>query len=302
MKKRTKNIMIGAIIAIVLIGICMNTKISVNVYGPKATVVPSAAPTDLSVPVGSNMSVKFIDVGQADSTLITADGQSMLIDGGNVADSDIIASVLKKNDIDRLDYVVCTHAHEDHVGGLSGALSVASVDTVYAPITGADTKAYTNFVEKVSEQGLELTHPVADMHIPFGNGTVTFLGPVHEQYDDINNTSIVLRIDYGSTSFLFMGDAERESEQDILNEGYNLKADVLKVGHHGSASSTTYPFLREVMPQYAVISCGKDNSYGHPDPHTVSRLTDAGAQVLRTDIEGDIEMVSDGSSIAINKE
>lgn len=251
------------------------------------------------IPENSNFEVHFIDVGQADSALIECDGETMMIDGGNVADSNVVAAYLKKEDVTELNYVVCSHAHEDHVGGLSGALSVTKADNIYAPKTETNTKAYKNFKKKAEEQNVEIKHPNVGDEIQLGSSTVEFLGPVDENGKDLNSTSIVLKITYGNTSFLFTGDAESDEEAEILNSGADLKSTVLKVGHHGSRTSTSYPFLREVMPQYAVISVEKGNSYGHPNEETLSKLSDAGVEVYRTDESGDIVMTSDGNNISI---
>lgn len=251
------------------------------------------------IPENSNFEVHFIDVGQADSALIECDGETMMIDGGNVADSNVVAAYLKKEDVTELNYVVCSHAHEDHVGGLSGALSVTKADNIYAPKTETNTKAYKNFKKKAEEQNVEIKHPNIGDEIQLGSSTVEFLGPVDENGKDLNSTSIVLKITYGNTSFLFTGDAESDEEEEILNSGADLKSTVLKVGHHGSRTSTSYPFLREVMPQYAVISVEKGNSYGHPNEETLSKLSDAGVEVYRTDESGDIVMTSDGNSINV---
>ena len=251
------------------------------------------------IPENSNFEVHFIDVGQADSALIECDGETMMIDGGNVADSNVVAAYLKKEDVTKLNYVVCSHAHEDHVGGLSGALSVTKADNIYAPKTETNTKAYKNFKKKAEEQNVEIKHPNIGDEIQLGSSTVEFLGPVDENGKDLNSTSIVLKITYGNTSFLFTGDAESDEEEEILNSGADLKSTVLKVGHHGSRTSTSYPFLREVMPQYAVISVEKGNSYGHPNEETLSKLSDAGVEVYRTDESGDIVMTSDGNNISI---
>ena len=251
------------------------------------------------IPENSNFEVHFIDVGQADSALIECDGETMMIDGGNVADSNVVAAYLKKEDVTELNYVVCSHAHEDHVGGLSGALSVTKADNIYAPKTETNTKAYKNFKKKAEEQNVEIKHPNVGDEIQLGSSTVEFLGPVDENGKDLNSTSIVLKITYGNTSFLFTGDSESDEEEEILNSGADLKSTVLKVGHHGSRTSTSYPFLREVMPQYAVISVEKGNSYGHPNEETLSKLSDAGVEVYRTDESGDIVMTSDGNSISI---
>ena len=277
-----------------------------NIETPISTICPitaeTAEPTEIPLPDNSTFTVHYIDVGQADAALVLCDGKTLLIDGGNVADSSLIVAYLKKLNIDYLDYIVCTHAHEDHVGGLSGALSVAGAGVVYAPETTAETDAYNNFVRKAAERNLQITHPEIGNSINLGNSTIQFLGPITENTSEKNNTSIVLKITYGDTSFLFTGDAEQEEEQDIINAGYDLSADVLKVGHHGSDSSTSYVFLREVMPQYAVISVGAGNSYGHPTEEVLSRLRDADVELYRTDLQGDIIAESNGSVISITTE
>lgn len=245
----------------------------------------------------STLTVHFIDVGQADASLVLCDGHSMLIDGGNAADSNLIAAYLKKQHISTLDYVLCTHAHDDHVGGLSGVLYAFSVNNVLAPKTEADTKIYRNFKRKVSEQGLIIRHPSAGDSFLLGSCSIQIVGPIDENKDDLNNTSIVIKLTYGDTSFLFTGDAETDEENDIINAGYDISADVLKVGHHGSDTSTGYLWLREIMPKYAVISVSKGNSYGHPTETVLSRLRDADVKLYRTDLQGDIVAVSDGNNI-----
>lgn len=248
---------------------------------------------------GGSLSVRFFDVGQGDAALILCSGKSMLIDGGEPSASSTVYTYLKKAGVSRLDYLVCTHADEDHVGGLSGALTAVPVGAVLAPETGADTRAYQSFKQKAYDQGLEITHPKPGTSFDLGGSTVQVLGPISEDTSERNNTSLVLKISFGQTSFLFTGDAEFDEEHDILEQGYDLSASLLKVGHHGSASSTSYRFLREVMPEYAVISVGKNNTYGHPTDEVLSRLSDAGVKVYRTDLQGDIIATSDGISVTI---
>ncbi len=245
------------------------------------------------------LSVHFIDVGQADAALLFSGGKTMLIDGGNREDSNLIAAYLKKFSVSHLDYIICSHAHEDHVGGLSGALSVSTAGEIFAPKTEADTKVYENFKNKAKEQGISIQHPVPGDSFVFGESTAAFLGPITEETDELNNTSLVLKVTCGETSFLFTGDAERDEELSIIDAGQDVSATVLKVGHHGSSSSTSYPFLREVMPEIAVISVGKDNDYGHPDDKVLERLRDAGVEVLRTDEMGDIIIETDGKTISV---
>ena len=250
---------------------------------------------------GSEFTVYFIDVGQADSELIVCDGHAMLIDGGNVADSSLIYSFLDKHGVSHLDYMIATHAHEDHVGGLAGALNYATVGAAYCPVPSFDSKAFANFLKYLDEQGVTVTVPGCGDSFKLGGADVTILGPMKAS-DEPNNTSIVIKVTYGDTSFLFTGDAERAEEQDILAAGYDLSATVLKVGHHGSETSTAYPFLREIMPRYAVISCGENNIYGHPDDNTLSRLRDADVTVYRTDMQGTIVCTSDGNAVSFSTE
>lgn len=242
--------------------------------------------------------VHFLDVGQGDAALVVCGDHAMLIDGGSPNKSDIIYSCLKRQNINYLDYIVCTHAHEDHVGGLSGALNYAKVGVALCPVSEDDSKPFRSFVKYLDEQGVEITIPTAGTSFPFGSATVEVLGPVGSG-QSVNNTSIVLRIVHGNVSFLFTGDAERDEEQAILNAGYNLNSTVLKVGHHGSDTSTSYVWLREIMPEYAVISVGSNNANGHPTEEVLSRLRDANVKTFRTDMQGNIVMSSDGKSVLV---
>lgn len=242
------------------------------------------------------LQIIFIDVGQADAALVLCDGQSMLIDGGNAADSNTMYSVMKKYGITALDYVIGTHAHEDHIGGIAGALNCATAKTVFCPVTDYDSKAFQNFKKAVEACGTSITVPKTGDSFSLGDASCSILAV--NTGSDTNDTSIVLRIVFGSTSFLFAADAERETEQAILARGDDIRSTVLKVGHHGSETSTSYLWLREVDPQYAVISVGKNNSYGCPTDAVLSRLYNADVTLYRTDMQGDITCTSDGSTVS----
>ena len=225
----------------------------------------------------------------------------MLIDGGEASQSSKVYAYLKEHGIDHLNYIVASHAHADHVGGLSGALSYATVDVALCPVLDYDTKTFRSFVKYLAQENTSITIPHAGDIFDLGSATVQILAPLRD-YEDPNDTSIVMKVVYGETTFLFTGDATRIAEADILDAGYDLSATVLKVGHHGSDTSTSYPFLREIMPKYAIISVGKDNEYGHPTDNTLSRLRDADVQVLRTDLRGTIVCISDGEEVAFETE
>ena len=253
----------------------------------------------IELPEGSYLRVDYVDVGQADFIVVECDGVYMTIDGGNVDDSQTVYSYLKERGIGTIDTVVVTHAHEDHCGGVSAILNYAKVKTVFSPVTEYDTKAFRNVLAGIRSQGLEITVPVPGEVFTIGSAQVQVIGPV-KSYEDPNDTSIVLRLTYGDKAFLFTGDAETTSEYDIMDAGFDVSADVLKVGHHGSSTSTSYVWLKAVAPRYAIISSNREQEpdYNHPHEEVVSRLRDEDAIVYRTDLQGTITCITDGKDIA----
>lgn len=252
-------------------------------------------------PADDTLTVHYIDVGQADCALLECGGQYMLIDGGNVNDSSLVVSYLQKQGVQELALVVCTHAHEDHVGGLPGVLAVYPTNAVWSPTRTYSSNCFDDFVYYTDQQDLFITIPKPGDRFGLSNAQVTVLGPV-TAYADPNNTSIVLMVRFGENRFLFTGDMEKDAENDMLDAGADVKADVLKMGHHGSETSTGYRFLYAVDPTYAVISVGKGNTYGHPHDEPMSRLWDADVTVYRTDELGTIVAVSDGKNITFSWE
>lgn len=254
---------------------------------------------------GAGLEVRFLDVGQADSSLILLpNGKTMLIDAGGNSTADALVEYLKGEDISKLDYVVGTHPHEDHIGGLDKVIEQFEIGALYLPKVDDSqvptTRTYEDVLTAIADKGLSIHRGKAGTILFEEDGlTASMLAPGGDRYDGLNSYSIAVRLEYGSKSFLFMGDAESDSEEEILSH-FAVKSDVLKCGHHGSSTSTSKPFLRAVQPQYAVISCGKDNSYGHPHRETLSALKQNQAEVYRTDQAGTITCYSDGSTLSIS--
>lgn len=264
---------------------------------------PPPAPPQTTEKASGGLKVHFLDVGQADSILVQIpNDQSMLVDAGNNADGTSVVSYLNQQGIKKIDYLIGTHPHEDHIGGMDNVIRSFDIGQVFMPRATTTTKTFEDVLLAIKQKGLKITTAKAGVTVlEQGNLKVNFVAPVGSGYEDMNNWSAVTRIQYGDTAFLLTGDAEAQSEEEMLASGGNLKADVLKVGHHGSISSTTPSFLKMVAPKYAVISVGTGNDYGHPHKETLTKLKNAGVQVYRTDMNGTIVFVSDGKTITIDK-
>lgn len=249
-------------------------------------------------PLDGVLTVRFLNVGQGDSVLLACNGAAMLLDGGSVSEGQFLVSRLNRLGVQTLNYVVNTHPDEDHCGGLAGVLAKYPAEHVYASVTEHTTKAFSNVVKYAEQQDKQIEVPEAGDSWGLGDATVTVIGPV-AQYDDTNNGSLVLRVDYGETSFLFTGDMEKQAEADLLASGANVRADVLKVGHHGSVTSTSDSFLAAVQPSIAVISAGEGNDYGHPHKETMQKLEAYPLTIYRTDTQGEIIVKSDAMTLTV---
>ncbi|WP_336788466.1 ComEC/Rec2 family competence protein [Paenibacillus sp. MMO-177] len=261
----------------------------------------AAAPTK---PEKGKLSVYFLDVGQGDATYIkTPNGDDILIDGGNNKYGDTVVDDLKKLGVDDIEIMISTHPDADHVGGMDTILSAFKVEAVYAPKVSHTTQTFKDFLTAVKNEKLTIKEAKAGVTLPLKGITATFVGPTKEYAkSDLNDWSAVLRVVNGKNSFLFTGDAEQKSEADMISSKATLKSDVLKVGHHGSDTSSSTAFIKAVAPKYAVISVGAKNSYGHPTATTLNTLKTANATVYRTDKSGTITFVSDGTKITVKTE
>ena len=243
--------------------------------------------------------VDFLNVGQADCALLSTNGHYMVIDGGNNGDADTILSYLEGQGVEKLDAVVGTHPHEDHIGSLDAIINHFDVDAVYMPKIMHTSKTFEDVLDAVANKGLKIKSPSPGDTIDFNGLEIEVLGPQRE-YKDFNNNSIVLKVNAGETAFLFTGDAEETAEKDILQADYDLQADVLNLVHHGISTSSSQAFLQAVKPKYAVISVGVGNSYHHPEEEALQRLQSIGAEIYRTDLQGNIVCTTDGKNIAFN--
>lgn len=248
----------------------------------------------------NKMLVHYIDVGQGDCILVQVNNKNLLIDSGPKSDRRKLFNYLSGLDLNKLDYVIATHPHEDHIGNMDDIIKTYSIGTFYAPKVESTTKSFEDMVDALKDKNLKV-HVLKNnsTSIDLGENTkVNVFSPNKDFYDNLNNYSPVIKIQYGNTSFLFTGDAEKEVEKEILNNNEDISADVLKVGHHGSSTSTSKDFLKKVNPSIAVISVGKDNIYNHPDAITTKLLYDSNIKTYRTDKDGTIVICSDGSNIS----
>lgn len=262
--------------------------------------------SDANKAIDGDFSVHYIDVGQGDCELIVSKDKTVLIDSGEYENATKVISYIQSLGITKLDYVIGTHPHSDHIGGLPEIIQSFDIGKVIAPKISGEmtptTKTYKNFLSAVKDKGLKLTPATVGEEYQLDENTVLkILAPLSD-YDSLNNYSIVCMVTHGENKFLFMGDAEKDAEGDLLETNADIDADVLKAGHHGSNSSSTMKFLSAVSPLYTVVSVGADNSYNHPSEKAIQRILKYSKDIYRTDLQGNIICISDGNNISFEFE
>ncbi|RYI32035.1 MBL fold metallo-hydrolase [Bacillus infantis] len=266
-----------------------------------SSLVFTSIPTNAATP--KTLTAHFIDIGQGDATYIKMpNGDDILIDAGSKAKGEDVVAYLKKKKVDDIEYMIATHPDADHIGGLDEVLAAFKVENVYAPKVSHTTQAYKDFLTAVKKEKLTIKTAKAGVELPIKDKTVKakFIAPVKEYAkSDLNNWSAVIHINYNKNNFLFAGDAELKSENDMIAAKSLSKVDVLKVGHHGSKDSSSKNFLSKIKPTYSIISVGAKNSYKHPTSETLKRLSAIKTKVFRTDKNGTIRVTSDGKKVTL---
>lgn len=261
---------------------------------------PEQEVSNNSQTINNSVQVHFIDVGQGDSILIEAEDSAMLIDAGENNMGATVVKYLKDQGIERLDYVIGTHPHSDHIGGLDDVIDAIPVDRIIMPDVVHTTKTFEDVLDSIEAKNLRITKAVAGDTYELGPASFIVIAPNSDHYEELNDYSVGIKFMYGKTSFLMAGDAEGPSEKEMLSNGLDLSANVLKLSHHGSAYSTSASFLEAVNPEYAVITVGEDNNYGHPHKESILALKDRSIPIYRTDKQQTIIFSTDGSNISVN--
>lgn len=309
-RKKTETLGMSPVLAVILVILGAIFLYSVYLELDKDN-VPDAAVNSF-IQKDADLEIHFIDVGQGDCSLIMWEGASMLIDCGEKDQAETVLKYLKKQGVKKLDYIIATHPHSDHIGGMGNIISELEIGKVIAPRVSDSmtptTKTYERLLQALKDKSLKLTAAKPGTTYTLSSTKASaegkkppkfeVLAPV-DDYKDLNNYSVVIRLTYGRTSYLFTGDAEKEAETDILESGAELDSDVLKMGHHGSSTSSSDSFYEEVSPDICVIQCGTDNSYGHPNKETIDKINSSGAKVYRNDTDGTVIVYSDGDEIFV---
>ena len=296
-RKSKKPLVLTVVVAILILAIELGSHFGVlnwpSLFGDFGLLNDNAA-------LSGTLEVYYLDVGNADCILLRQDEQAMLIDAGERGDYDDILSALRRHNVQRLNLVIATHPHADHIGSMEKIVQEVEIDQFLMTFMPEDatptTAVYLNMLKALEQKDVPVTEVLPGDTYEFGGAQAHILAPINES-DDPNAMSVVCRVDYGKHRFLFVGDAEEAVERDMLAARTDLKADVLKVGHHGSRTGTCTAFLQAVSPSYAVITCGAENAYGHPHKQVLDRLQKAQVKTLRSDLDGDISFVTDGVSL-----
>lgn len=255
---------------------------------------------ETTVDITAKLTVHFIDVGQGDCTLLESDGEFVLIDAGERDCGDMVLEYIDNCGADELKYVIATHPHSDHVGGLGTVLSGMYTENFITVETDCATKTWTRTLTAVEEQDINYIDAEVGDTYTFGSARFTIMAPLSNSYSGYNSYSVVTKVECGNIRFMLTGDAEKKSEYEMVAAGEDLSADVLKCGHHGSSTSTTAKFLKAVNPAYTIISCGEDNEYGHPHSETIQKLNTLGCEIFRTDTMGTIIASTDGKELTFS--
>ena len=300
MRKLLRNLLIclTVLLAVILPG-CGDTEAPPENDPPQSTEVEEIAPSD---DADAPFKVTMLDVGQGLSILIESDGEYMIYDGGGRSYSSYVVSYLKKHNIDELEYMFISHYDEDHIAGLVGVLNTCEVDTAVTPDYTADSAIYRSFRDMLKNNGADEEHPLAGDSYTLGNADIQVLSPHDYAGNDENDASIVIKVTYGNYSCIITGDAEENAESEMVSSGADIDADLYVVGHHGSASSSSESFVRAVSPEYAFISVGENNRYGHPAQQTIDLLNLLGIKIFRTDMQGEVTAFSDGNRYWVDSE
>ena len=310
-KKESKKIIYGVLVALLLIlGLIFGNNERVSSIVSSMNILQNEENSTIqntnenetieaeAVNVDSNLIVDFIDVGQADSILIQNKDEVMLIDAGTNEAGKTVVDYLKNKGISQIDYLIGTHPHEDHIGGMDDVIEAFDIKQIYMPKMETTTKTFKDVLTAISNKNLKITQPNKGTQIELGEAKCEFMTEPIIDKDNINLSSLVIRLEFGNNSFLFMGDAEKENEETITWP----KTDVLKVGHHGSNTSSSQEFIEQVQPKYSVIMVEEDNSYNLPKQETIDKLEEAGSKIYRTNENGTIEITSDGNEIKVSTE
>jgi competence protein ComEC len=291
MSRKSKQIL-GRVCIIILLAVLA---VFVNRYQPEEDSIPSheAIRTDV-------VELHFIDVGQGDSILVVSGNTAMLIDAGENNQGEVVVDYLRSHNIKELEYVIGTHPHSDHIGGLDTVLSAFPVNHVILPSVTHMTKTFEDLLNVIEEKNMKITKAEVGDEYRLGAAAFTIVAPNASSYEEMNNYSVGIHLTYLDNSFLLTGDAEKLSEREMIKNRIDLSADVLKLSHHGSSTSSSEEFLDAVNPSYAVISVGRANEYGHPDADVLQRLSDRNIKVFRTDEQGTIVFTTDGKNISVN--